>query len=239
MEIDIIVPSPSNRFIVMNHSAEFATSLENKIIEHTNPSSDIAMLNLPRDSEAWIGVRNFVQHSIDYFYSLINDDFDLDVMILCKFFCYISFKMILKEESNSSDEFHRRISLIYGTDGVDIMMDKIEYLSFTKPEADFVEDVVKTLFDELTFFDQPPQSEDDDDFMSYNPRDLNIKSIFLLGRVIHKCRMKISSFTRTSYPYLRQFLVHTTSEKAIREYFRMSEVHTFQEKMNDYLTNVW
>jgi hypothetical protein len=208
-------------------------------LDLTSKNQDIPTLNLPRDTEAWLGVHKFVQHSIDYFYSLINDDFDLDVMILCKFFCYISFKMILKEESNSSHDFHRRIQSIYGTDGVDIMMDKIEYLSFTKPEADFVDDVVETLFDELTFFAQPPQSEDDDDFMNYNPVDLNIKSVFLLGNIIHKCRMKISNFGRLSYPYLRQFLVHTTNERAIREYFRMTEVHTFQEKMNDYLTSEW
>jgi len=213
------------------------TTVVNTIVDMS--SEPIISLNLPRDSESWIGVREFVQHSVDYFYSFINDDFDLDVMILCKFFCYVSFKMILKEESNSSHDFHRRLTSIYGNDGVDIMMDKIEYLSFTKPEADFVDDVVETLFDELTFFEQPPQNEDDEDFMTYNPVNLNIKSMFLLGRIIHKCRMKITNFGRSSYPYLRQFLAYTSDEKAIRQYFRMSEVYTFQEKMNDYLTSEW
>ena len=199
----------------------------------------ILPMNLPRDSESWIGVRNFIQSAIDYFYAQITDDCELEAMILCKFYCYLSFRMILKEESNSPADFHRRLAQIYGNDGVDIMMDRIEYLSFTKPEADFVNDVATTLFDELTFFDQPPQSENEEDFLTYNPMDLGIKSIFLLSRIIHKCRMKIPNFGRSSYPYLRAFLAHTTDERAIREYFKMNDVHTFQERMDDYLNNDW
>lgn len=206
----------------------------------TDVSGDaILPMNLPRDSESWIGVRNFIQSAIDYFYTQITDDCELEAMILCKFYCYLSFRMILKEESNSPADFRRRLDEIYGNDGVDIMMDRIEYLSFTKPEADFVNDVVNTLFNELTFFDQPPQSEDEDDFLTYNPMDLGIKSIFLLSRVIYKCRMKIHNFGRSSYPYLRAFLAHTADERAIREYFKMNDVHTFQERMDDYLNNDW
>lgn len=201
--------------------------------------SAILPMNLPRDSEAWIGVRNLIQSAIDYFYAQITDDCELESMILCKFYCYLSFRMILKEESNSPADFHRRLTQIYGNDGVDVVMDKIEYLSFTKPESDFVNDVVNTLFDELTFFDQPPQSENEDDFLTYNPMDLGIKSIFLLSRIIHKCRMKIPNFGRSSYPYLRGFLAHTTDERTIREYFKMNDVHTFQERMDDYLNNDW
>jgi hypothetical protein len=200
--------------------------------------------NIPRDTTMWIAIRDYCQNAADYYYSRIDnytdsfqaptEEFKLSKHILCKFYSYVLFRMISVEENYKGDLFNSRLSKIYGEEGISEYLTNVEYLRFTHPETLFIDALVKNLFNELNSYETPPIGENEEDFISYNPINLNRRAVSLLSRVIYNTLVVSPCTSKTDYPYLRYFLKNSTTPINVVCEFRMMEVIFHLDMMDDY-----